>query len=501
MAQRFYRLDLSKTDFPLLSEEQGRTVIGSSKEEIAAKDNRPQVAYCHNVMPTRRGLDSIGFTSEIAAIAPAVTNMEDARVIFGDAESRIHMAWDDLGAVYVLLPGSTIWLALPPTTPATGGVGFSIDDVTTGTVNGVTYIFYKGISAFIFNEITNELDAVTLTGLSTADVLGITGSYGYLVAVTKTAIAWSSTISPIDFVPSQITGAGGGNVTGIGGSIKFALANSLGILIYTDTNVVAATYTGNVQYPFKFREVGDSKGGLSLDTIAYEANTVAQFAYTKAGMQAVTSQRAAMLLPETTDFLAGKRFEDYDELTDIFTLTDLTTTMKKKVKFIASRYVVISYGITSFTHALVYDTALEKLGKLKVTHADCFEYVGDQTEVSKESIAFLLNTGEVKLVDFSSVDASDSVLIFGKLQFTRSRLITLQELQVENIKTGSTVAVSTRASLDGKTTTTIAGTESYSAESIRKYAFHNTAVNHSLMFVGKFNLVSVLVAYTIHGRR
>ena len=208
-----------------------------------------------------------------------------------------------------------------------------------------------------------------------------------------------------------------------------------------------------------------------------------------------------MLLPEVTDFLAGKRFEDYNELTDIFIVTDLTTTMKKKIKFIASRYVIISYGITNFTYALVYDVVLEKLGKLKIEHVDCFEYVGSQPEVSKESIAFLLNTGEVKLVDFSTPGDSNGVLIFGKLQFVRSRVITLQEVQVENVETTSSLAVSTRASLDGKTTNTIVGTESYSADNIRKYNFLNTAVNHSLMFVGKFNLVSVLVTYTAGGRR
>lgn len=501
MAQRHYRLDLSKTEFPMLSEQQGRTVIGASREESAIGDNSPQVAYCHNVMPSRYGLDSVGYSTEVPAITPAIANILDARVIFGDAKSRIHIAWDSTGDVYVILPDTSVWLALPATVPATGGAGFSSDDVTVGTVNGVSYIFYAGIGAFTYNETTDELDNVTLTGISVADVLGVTGAYGYLVAVTETSIAWSSTISPIDFTPSQVTGAGGGNVTGIDGYIKFALTNSLGILIYTDTNVVAATYTGNKQYPFKFRVVGDSKGGVSLDTIAYEANADAQFAYTKAGMQAVTAQSAKLILPEVTDFLAGKRFEDYNEVTDVFTVTDLAATMQKKVKFIASRYIVISYGTTSFTHALVYDLALEKLGKLKIDHVDCFEYVGNQTEVSKESIAFLLNTGEVQSVDFSTSGDSEGVLIFGKLQFVRSRLITLHEVQAENVESTSPLVVSTRASIDGKNTTTVAGTESYSATDVRKYSFRNTAINQSLMFVGKFNLISVLVTYTAGGRR
>jgi len=485
----------------MLSEQQGRTVIGASKEEVSSADNKPQTAYAHNVMPSRYGIDSIGYISEIPAIEPTVTNIEDARVIFGDAKSRIHLCWDDEGAVYALLEGSGAWLALPPTVPATGGVGFDLDDVTIGTVNGVSYIFYKAIGAFIYNEVTDELDDVTLVGLTIADILGILSSTNYLIAYTTEAVAWSSLLTPTDFTPSQITGAGGGNVQGIGGDIKFCLANALGFLAYTDTNVIGATYTGNKRYPFKFREVTASKGGKTLDTVAYEANSASQFAFTKAGFQAITTQEAKMLLPDVTDFLAGKRFEDYDEVTDTFTVTDLVATMKKKIKFIASRYLVISYGIDEFTYALVYDTALEKLGKLKITHADCFEYIAEQTEVSKESIAFLLSDGQVKVVDFSTQAASSGVLIFGKLQFSRSRMITLLELEAENVELGDTITVSTRASLDGKNTTTVPSTVSYDATNIRKFVFRSTAKNHSPMFVGKFNLVSVLVHYVAGGRR
>ena len=502
MAQRQYRLDLSSTQFPLLSEQQGRTVIGAPKDELSSVDNKPQVAYCHNVMPSAKGLDSIGYTSEIPAISPATISMEDARVIYGDDKSRLYLSWNDRGAVYALIPGASAWIALPATVPATGGVNFDLDDVTIGTVNGVSYVFYAGIGLFTYNEVTDELDEVTMLGITVTDIIGIVSSSGYLAAYTDVAIAWSSTINPLDFVPSQVTGAGGGNVAGIGGAIKFMLANSLGLLVYTDTNTVAGTYTGNKQYPFKFREVGESKGGLTLDTVAYEANSAAQYAYTKAGLQAVTSQKADLFLPEVTDFLAGKRIEDYDAVTDAFTVTDLTTTMKKKIKYIASRYLVISYGITEFTHALVYDLALEKLGKLKLTHVDCFEYVGGQVEVSKESIAFLLSTGEVQLVDFSTSGDSDGVLIFGKLQFSRSRMIILHMLDVENIETASTVTVSTRASITGKATVTTEGTLLESEANLRNYAFNGiTAMHHSLMFVGKFNLVSVLVHYVAGGKR
>jgi hypothetical protein len=268
-------------------------------------------------------------------------------------------------------------------------------------------------------------------------------------------------------------------------------------------NTIAGTYTGNPQFPFKLREVENSEGGVGLDQTAYEANGDKQFAYSKAGLQSITSRRAEIILPETTDFLAGRRFEDYNEVTEEYEITTLPsgTTMKKKIKYITARYLIISYGISSFTHALIYDIGLQRLGKLKIDHVDCFEYIANQDEISKESIAFLSSSGEVRVVDFSVSAASSGVLILGKVQATRSRLITLLGIELENIKEECDCNVSTQAALDGKNFTNVAGTLRYIDTDIREYAFRSTAKNHSLTFIGQFNLTTALVRYTINGRR
>lgn len=505
MAQRFYTINLQDSLFPMLSEQQSRTVIGSVAGEAPAKEQRPGIAYCHNIMPSRYGYDSVGFLSVVPTFVglPAGLSFSDTRVVYGDAKSRLYLAWDDEGNVYALLSGFAVWIALPATVPATGGPGFSLDSVTIGTVNGVSYIFYAGIGGFNFNEVTKVLDAVTFIGLNIPTILGVVASSGYLIALTDQAIAWSSTIDPTDFVPSQITGSGGGNVAGIAGAIIFATANTLGILVYTSANTIAGTYTGNVQFPFKFREVEDSKGGINLDRVAYEANAKVQYVYSKAGLQTITSQRAENILPEVTDFLAGRRFEDYNETTKLYEITDLATsaTMLKKVKYVASRYVIISYGITSFTHALIFDTALNKLGKIKLTHVDVFEYIDSQTEISKESIAFLLADGEVKVLDFSATAASNGVLILGKLQFTRTRNLILLGVEVENVETSATLSLSSQVTLDGKTFTTVEGTIKESVDNLRSYDFRSEGKNHSLVFIGKFNLVTAQIIFTQGGRR
>ena len=483
MAQRYYTLPLKQADFPMLSEQQTRTIIGGGDKAETRNVASPKIYYCHNVMPAIDGVDSVGYLSVISAVTPIDLNFSDVRIVYGSNRTRLYLGYTSAGDIYVLKSGTTTWLKLAATSPV------PVNDITIGTVNGISYIYYKNIGCRIYNESTDTIDSVTLTGINTANTIGVVASSGYLIAYTVFDLAWSSTIDPTDFTPSQATGAGGGSVSGLRGEIVFILSNDLGMLIYTAANTVAGTYTGNAQYPFKLREVSSSKGGISLDLVAYEANTSAQFSYSKAGLQTVDSQKSRLILPEVTDFLAGKRFEDFDEVTKDFTVTDLTTTMLKKVKFIASRYLVISYGISSFTHALVYDIALDRLGKLKVTHTDCFEYVGDQVEVSKESIAFLLSSGEVKVLDFSTSAAdSNGVVIVGKLQYTRGRTITLQGVDVENVESSSSLSMTSLVSLDGKTTTKTEGVESYSADNLRKYSFRVTAVNHALLLIGKFNL-------------
>tara|TARA_R110000764_G_scaffold58467_5_gene127113 strand:- start:6208 stop:7722 length:1515 start_codon:yes stop_codon:yes gene_type:complete len=504
MAQRFVSLNLQDTVFPMLSEQQGRTVLIAG-DSVPNKNLQVGVTYCHNVMPTDYGMNSVGYLPVIPAFAsiPAGLELTDVKEIFGDTRTRLYLAWDAEGNVYALLKGSLVWIAIPATTPATGGTGFDINSVTTGTVNGITYIAYSTVAVFTYDEGANALVQATLTGLSMAAVLGVTSSSGYLIAYTNEALAWSSTILPTDFVPSQVTGSGGGNIADIQGDIIFCTSNSLGILIYSAANAVAGVYSGNVQYPFKLREVPNSKGGISLDLTAHEANSSQQFIFSKAGLQSLTSQAATVLLPSVTDFLAGKRFEDFNETTKQYVVTDLAAgaTMLKKVKYVASRYLVVSYGLTSFTHVLVWDTALQKAGKLRIDHTDVFEYIGAQSEVSKESMAFLLPTGEVKVLDFSVTAESKGVLILGKLQYSFTRMINLLGLEVENVQSASDLEVTAQVSLNGKTFVNVEGFLDVNAPELREFKFKDIGKNVSLVFIGKFDFVSAIVTYALAGRR
>ncbi len=116
MAQQFYPIDLQDTVFPMLSEQQGRTVIGSEKGKSPSREERPSVAYCHNVMPSKYGFDSIAYLDQISAIPdlPVGVTITDVRVAYGDQRSRVYFAWSSVGDVYALLEGATTWLFVFP---------------------------------------------------------------------------------------------------------------------------------------------------------------------------------------------------------------------------------------------------------------------------------------------------------------------------------------------------------------------------------------------------
>jgi hypothetical protein len=510
MVQRDFTLPLKEATFPMVSLDQSRTIMGGSDRNTGAIE-APSVAYMHNVIPTISGLSSIGY---IFAVGPAViptSKFTEVRIVYGDEGLRHYFGFTSDNRIHTLAPGTVNWTLLPTTITY---ISTTLNDRTVGTVNGVSYIYYHKTACYVYDESASDVVLTALTGLTAANILGVVGSHGYLIAYTENTLAWSSTIDPTDFTPSPVTGAGGGSPQELGGEISFILSNDKGILIYTESNVVAGIYTGNKQYPFKFTEVASSRGNYTMDHVAHEANATAQFSYSMAGLHALTSQRAELILPDVTDFLAGKVLEDYDEVGNTFTYASFIDpitfdgiTMKKKLRLIGSRYLVISYGVTEFTHALVYDITLKRMGKLRITHVDCFEYTGEQVfstseEQTRESIAFLADIGTIRLADFNNnpLVGSSGVVILGKLQYTRNRLITLQELELE--ATISTPTVTAKASLDGKTTSSnIAGVASYGADGVTKYTFRATALNFSIAILGAFKLNTAFIKYTLNGRR
>ncbi len=495
MAQSKFNIDLSSAKFPLLSKEAKRSIVGDRSESSVYK---PSVMYCHNVLPTEEGYEAVGYVNTVSSIDTLAAGeiINNVTVIYSVERDRVYLAITSLGRLYALHPDSTGW------EPVTSPEMFNAQ-VTTGIVNGISYVLKYKSACYTYSTVTNTFTAVTLIGLTASAIVSVVGTNGYLIAFTETDIAWSSTLDPLDFTPSAAAGAGGGSIAETKGNVLFATANTFGTIIHAEYNSVACIYTGNASFPFKFKEIENSSGGLNLDQVAYEANTEDQFLYSKSGIQAVNSREAKLILPEVTDFLSGRELEELDESTNTFVTTVLTSaqTLKKKIKFIHKRYLIISYGVTEFTYALVFDLALQRLGKLRITHSDCFEYISTQSEIAKEAIAFVTSNGVVTLVDVSSTSIAYGVMVLGKIQGIHTRLCMLDAVELENIDVGDVIDVYDMYALKGKELDVVSGYESYSESDLRTYTFRRSATNHSILIKGNFELSTVLVTYHNLGHR
>jgi hypothetical protein len=175
----------------------------------------------------------------------------------------------------------------------------------------------------------------------------------------------------------------------------------------------------------------------------------------------------------------------------------------KRLVVIADRYLVISYGAASLTHAIYYDILYKQFGKLRVDHIDCFELERGTVESPKKSMAFLANTGAISVLE-SGVNNSVAlgVMILGKYQYVRTRFMQLQSVEFENVNQGAMFSLYDLPSTDGKNLLpAIPGFPSKSIDKLRAYFFHTTALNHSLLLKGNFNAVSVCLTFNVAGAR
>lgn len=510
MSQIQYRPELKSPVFPMLSIDAGRTVLmrdgsatspqrGNLGAEADALDMvLPQAYYMHNVLPSASGFYSISYQDPVSG-SPG-NNFQMCFTAKDSAGNRDLIAHNGFNFYYydTVLGWRIAANAVPSGT------------VTYATAQGYTYIYVANVGCYRFDHTTKVMVAVTLTGLAPSLLLGITAFQGYLVAWGAASISWSTTqdwsATPnvIDFVPSLITGAGGGDVEGAKGRITFCASLTSGILCYTTENAVSAIYSGNARFPFTFREIQGAGGIISGEYAVSEASSGAQYAYTTAGLQLISVQQAQLVFPAASDFLSGSLIEDFDEETFEFSYAYLTTVMKKKLQMIASRYLVLSYGQTQLTHALIFDLALQRWGKLKVTHSDCFEFtVADPevTETPRTSLAFLQTSGAIKVVNMSRNQQAKGVLLLGKYQYTRQRMLQMQEITIETMDADSQLVVLDLFAVDGKNNTVGRTTLGGSSPWVRTYYSHAVGINHSVMLIGDFNLVSIELGFNLHGRR
>lgn len=426
----------------------------------------PQVIYMENVMPTVEGLVSCHYEEEI----PASENFDfDQAITLRDENENTTLFVPGGGKNYIYHPEDGTWRSTNPIIGWTGKL------VTRAYVNGRTFVCYEGAGIYEYDVATDSFNKLTIVGLTDAEVRGIGASNNYLIAFTELEVHWSSLIDPLDFVESLSTGAGYAIPQDVKARITAVLGISGGFVIYTAKNAIAAVYTNNTRAPFTFKEIANAGGIQTYEQVTSEQTSGAQYAWTTGGFQKITVQSAEPVLGSINDFIAGRMWDEYDHATDELVLNYAAAAeFPVKLSYISSRYVVLSYSTsgetTAYQWCLVLDTVLKRWGKLRVDHVDVFSYpypnvtaTGDgipyedlafttyddltQTRYvdlvnsvvsdppSKLTIGFLHADGKVHILrtDYNKDTVDNAVIILGKLQLVRAKLLQLQQVWLEGI--------------------------------------------------------------------
>lgn len=515
--QIYYRANIQTSLFPLLSQLSGQTVVvpeqdhtfvpnvNPSDQSVPVDRGTPQLMYCHNVMPSTYGFQSVAYIQQYPAITSGPVSLDNAYLVLSTEKVRTYVAVDYTESKRLYFLSQAGQWQVPVGSPTNLN---PINRVSVATVNGVTYVCVARVGTYKYTIGDNTLTQVTLEGLTDANVLGIVSSNGYLITWSTSGVAWSSVNDPLDFEPSDVSGAGAGEVQDAAGDIIYCQNTAYGFIIYTTNNAVSVTYSGNTTYPFTFKSISAAGGIASSDLVGREAVGL-QYAYTTNGIQQVYHTGGKTVLPAITDFLAGQTFEDFDESTNSLLVSFFSTTMRKKLAFIADRYLVISYGISTtapMTHAIIVDVVQSRMGKAKIQHNAVFELrnlAPESIETPRRSIAFLQPNGTVQVMDFNTGnDESSGVIILGKYQLARRFETSLQGVILENVEDADKVEVLDLMSYDGKNFQRVEPLfldTSRSDGMVKSYLCDLESRNHSILVKGFFNLISPVLVFKLGG--
>jgi hypothetical protein len=557
VARQTFRLNLGSANFPFLSDLYGQSIVFPQQDMHYIRPNAfsgaeadtnigiPQIIFCENVFPTTYGFQSVAFDVAI--------------------QNTNHADFDE--AFYLRDAGEARTLFVP------GINGIDCNRYTYDQVANIWSISYKAVPSgakctvanlksrtFVhaafddeFWEWTGAWGNVTLTGLTPANMQGLVAANAYLIAYDYNTVYWSSTTDPTDFVPSLISGAGSQRILANKGRIVICRPIEDGYIIYTTENVIIAKYSGNTRFPWIFREIKNSGGTADPEHTCPDGDESQIYHYSTDGMALIQATKAKKDFAAVDEFLGCRKIESFNAVTNNIDITYLTDKPRVKITFIASRWLVISYGAVTLTHAVVYDTVLKRWGKVRIDHVDCFEFSGNPGTVGSttsltwaqlpgtwaqqnntwaeygsiisggsgslnvpyRSLAFLRADGQVKVVDFDFNNLNDiSYLLLGRVQFLRDRLWTIQEVWAETVDRPLTVPQNSFeiwSTYDGRSYASkiipwrekikIISANAQGADKIAHWKARKTAKSHSLFFKGNFNLDSVAARGILGGKR
>lgn len=549
MAQSVVNVNLNAAVIPFSAAFKGQSVIMANRGDMStgpardfsgdtleAASNWPQLYWAENVMPSQEGYFSVGYQDFIPAIPDTVEVDYEITLFDGESNKGVFAVTKDKGLWLLSGVGGT-WMEinLPDDSPAWTG------RVTTGVAYGFCYLFFPGAGLHKLSLIDRTLVKVTPVGLDEDVVIGITDSQSYLIAYSQNLIAWSSALDALDFVPSDITGAGAGTPEGLRGQIVFCKPISKGFVIYTSALTMAGEYTGNARFPWIFRVLNRGGGVNDAKDVSQDASISSHFVWGTTGLSEVSIQQCAPRFPQLTDFLAGQSWEEYDAETDSVKRTALPEQVKVRIALIASRFLCISYGKpweNHFTFVNVFDTELKRWGRLRINHVQCFEIVADTeqdpiswdetepetwdeattswnsyvrwnngTAKAKNTIGFIQSDGSIKVAQMHfNVSGSEGLIILGRMQLVRGHTSLLHTVLVQGVNRGdSSFIISDRVTQadNGVSFTHPLNSLTPLSEGdfTRMYGSRVVGKNHNLIAQGNFHLCSMELAMSDAGRR
>jgi len=507
----------------------------SKNDKVADFDTVvPTLIYADNVLPTPTGYKSVNFLQVASAISSTAKLHCLHTVSISPGLTYLYAYVTDStnsgNNGHWFLSGAGEWEQIFAETVAFSDITAAF--ISLAIVNGRAFIYFSNVKCM---EITAGAVAnVTLTGITAANILGCFSSSGYLMLWDETSVYRSSLVSPVDFVPSSVTGAGSESPQDARGDIKLCKRAKGGFIIYTDTNCLYAQYSQDFRTPFIYSEMS-GLAGISSPTDVSQDGSQEHLIKSGANFSALIKSDLTTVFHEVTALAAAKLLDTLDLETVIIT-EEQVYDVSAGLAAIAGGILACSYrGITeeeyeagadtsNFSHALIYLNSLGRYGKVATPHAFCrqwpfdtavtflrirqlqeliFEDFETQTieeAFSRESfgrvfgnsiVSFIAANGSASLLwdDVKSTD-SDGVVVLGPFQMARGFYTLIAGISAKEAS-GATCYIGT--SNTGETVDRSMLCSGDTAGLYTSFPARVTGANHLICFSGQFDLSSAIV--------
>jgi len=559
------RLNVTASQFPFISDQEGATVIIPNQDTYYVKPNQftgetadknigiPQFLFLENCMPTSYGMSSIGFDNATPPFPDGSGTVADQLIYLRSRTGRRYLLNFDRasGLVYIYSPEVQKWV-----------FAFTVLNPDSrcyvALVKGRCFFYFRNNDNLFefggFDLATSTWQIEWYGGVGGIDDLsgmeGIVGANNYLIFFSTLLTFY--TIPPDDygvipdFTPSLgETGAASESPSVLKGIMRCCLPTQDGFYIFTSTNIVVAFYSGNIKFPWTYRELEGSAAINSLDSIAIDQDCYPKYAYTTEGLIKLGKTNCTPVHVEAAEFIGNNIYEYFDWPSKEILRRELSQPMRISLAYISGRWLVISYGAQGeiFTHAIIWDEHLKRWGKIQRNHSRALQWYGipatlpstlgytyqqlldlnwtyqdlldmgmtyamlgglvveGEPDIALEykSLGFITLDGVVQVVNFDLGRVSDeSVAILGRIQFSRSTRSDIISVWAENLQQNPTTEKTKLAVLSTDDSKNVSKTEygwpvTEGARGVKQFNFcKSEGLNQYLRFEGDFDLSSII---------